>query len=468
MDRIALLSTLFLVLASPALAQRPVQPGPGFPSASTASSEYVDITSFGAKADGVTDCTPAIIAAVNSVLNAQPGKYIYFPHGPAPYAIQTPLVLPATNNGYRWIELYLDNPLYLFAPIIIPSYYTIHGHGGADYPPSFSAAPATQILVDIFGPAAIQIHSSFAILLENLAVIGVGGDPDLILIDGSSGNITLTNVVAEPEMDSSAYPLHIKGGFSINILGGVYNSPPLSLTPSIGIESDPNTCSLFGHFKFSDFVLINQGIKINLDHGCGVFAQLDLDDVLYEDGGSAALTTVGLEGSLNAGIFLKNISISDSSSTTTCLNNTGKAWNFQVFNCLTGGNQAITQGDPILDLEDWSLGSQPIGQSSDYVYHGMNGIVSTMPPTSTPAKAPPPLRNMNLPIPQWLRQGSRAHFSPPGSPFVTPMQNDAPNPTSSATPADAPTSTTVVVPNSPAPSDAHIDATHPETPTKTP
>jgi hypothetical protein len=399
-NRFGLLSVLFLAIAAPAFAQKP-----GFPSSSSASSEYVDITSFGAKADGVTDCTPAIIAAIKSVLNAQPGKYIYFPHGPAPYAIQTPLVLPATNNGYRWIELYLDNPLYLFAPITVPSYYSIHGHGGADYPPSFSAAPATQILVDTFAPAAIQIHSSFAIKLENLAIIGEGGDPDLILIDGSSGNITLTNVVAEPEMDSQGYPLHIKGGFSINIDGGVYNSPPMSLTPSIGIEADPNTCSLFGHFKFSNFVLINQGITVNLNNGCGVFAQLDLDDVLYEDGGSAALTTIGQGGSLNAGIFLKNISISDSSSTTTCLNNSGKAWNFQVFDCITGGNQAITQGDTIQDLEVWSLGSQPIGQNGMYVYHGMNGVVSTMPnTTSQPGNSPatPNLPNMNLSIPRRL------------------------------------------------------------------
>jgi hypothetical protein len=47
----------------------------------------------------------------------------------------------------------------------------------------------------------------------------------------------------------------------------------------------------------------------------------------------------------------------------------------------------INSGDPINDLEVWSPLEVDVGQSSMYVFHGPNGIDSTMPVISHPSNS---------------------------------------------------------------------------------
>jgi len=393
LNRILVASVLFLAIAFPASAQF-IKPRPTGPRL-VAPDGYVSVQDYGATCDLHGDATPGIIAAVKAALALQSGNFVYFPPCPGlgAYTLRTPLEFPRAN---KWTELYFDAPVVLWAPIIMNDFYILHGNGGT-VPPSFSNDKVTNFATFLINSeAAIQIHGKWGVRLENLSIGDVYGPQDGILIDETSGIVTLDNVVVELSADNlTGSPLHIKGGSTIEVIHGRYGSPMTSTKPSIEIETDPNTCSLMGHFKFSDFVLINNGIRVNLDHGCGVFADLSVENIIYQDAGSPLLSTVGLGGSLSAGIFMKNVNVSDGTPNATCLANMGRAWSFQVFNCLTGNNQAITSGDNIKDLEIWSMGSQLVGQASEYVYHGMNGIVSTMsltgPAPDSAAKSQAPL-----------------------------------------------------------------------------
>jgi hypothetical protein len=374
---------------------------------------YVDVNDFGAKgycASG-TDDTPGIFRAAQHATALLNGNTVYLPPTEGGcYVIATPLILPIAT---RWTTMYLDSALVLLAPIIMNNYWILHGNTGND-PASFSQNHETFLNTFLPGnEAPIQIHGKWAVRLEYLRISSPYQNEDGILIDESSGEITLEHVAV------SLYPtnlggaaLHIKGGGIINIIGGEYDNPAVSPGPSIEIEGDPNECSLMGEIYMDHTVLGSHGVRIDMHDGCGVFAQFEADDVLYEDGSGPFLQTVGTGGSLVAGVTLRNLSISDATANSTALSNTGQAWNFQVFNYIGGNNQAVTQGDTIQDLEIWSLGSEPVGQASQYVYHGMNGIVSTMPTISPEENARANMSkhfpNMNFKIPRFLRNNAGA------------------------------------------------------------
>lgn len=371
---------------------------------------YVNVNDFGARGycRSGTDDTPGIIRAAQHATTLLNGNTVYLPPTEGGcYVIATPLILPTAT---RWTTMYLDSALVLLAPIIMNNYWILHGNSGND-PASFSQNHETFLNTFLPGnEAPIQIHGKWAVRLEYLRISSPYQNEDGILIDETSGEITLEHVAV------SLYPtnlggaaLHIKGGGIINIIGGEYDNPAASPGPSIEIEGDPNTCSLMGEIYMDHTVIGNHGVRINMHNGCGVFAQFEADDVLYTDGSGPFLQTVGTEGSLVAGVTIRNLSTSDATANSTALSNTGQAWNFQVFNFLGGNNQAVTQGDPILDLEIWSLGSEPVGQASNYVYHGMHGIVSTMPTLSPEQSANANmsvhLPDMNFKIPRFLRNG---------------------------------------------------------------
>jgi Pectate lyase superfamily protein len=428
--RIALLSILVLAAVSPVSAQGKMG-NPFTPNRGGSISGYVNVQDYGARGNGVTDDTPGILAAVNAALFLNNGNFVYFPPPPnitGAYCLLTPLVLPPAN---KWTVLYFDARVALFAPIIMNNFYILRGNSGTD-PSSFSQNTETIFATFMTGQqAGIQIHGKWNIRLENFKLAWLSPGQDGILIDETSGSITLKDVAVEMTPDNTTgFPLHIKGGTLIDIEGGVYGTPPASTATSIEIETDPNTCALMGLFSIEKTVVQNSAVRINLPNGCGVFAQLDMEDVLYEDGGGPLLTTIGLGGSLSAGIFMKNDSVSDGTPNSTCLGNQGQAWAFQVINCLTGGTQAITQGDPILDLEIWSMGSQAIGQSTSYVYHGMNGIVSTMssnPPTPGALPRAPKLPNMNYPVSPF--KATRGMMAPPQASLETlPFSDAGPTP----------------------------------------
>jgi hypothetical protein len=329
---------------------------------------WIDVTTLGAKADGVTDCTPAVALAVAAAL-ARPqhmgATVIYFPPAGA-YHLATPLTLPSTPQR---ITLYLDAPVSLDATMTIAGSYTLHGTEAKNTAFSYKGA------AELGGHANPIIHVANGVgdlLLENLDIgypTGVG-----IYLDHAS-TCKLKNV----HIRGSASPgLKIFGGFGISIEGGGYSG-----TPGILYQSDLYTT---GRITIKD-AFIQGGIEIDNSGGGGIDG-ISIDGGLYENAAKAFLTLrTGANASGISGVEIHHVHMADSASPAPpivdahCPGAVGYIRNVIIANCFTDG-PALTTGDTIYGLEVWSaLDYAPgvIAQPDHFCFRGPNGVKDTRP-----------------------------------------------------------------------------------------
>ncbi|MGA9593625.1 MAG: hypothetical protein WBS18_11055, partial [Candidatus Acidiferrales bacterium] len=275
------------------------------------------------------------------------------------------------------------------APITLNSFYSIYGNGGSG-PAQFSTNITTyiQVVNPNLNPV-FHISGMKDIHLQNLLVFfALGGNGDGILIDGSSCCVTLDNVwTGRQGTFSGGTSLHIKGGSRYLITNGLYSGSGSS--PSVLYESDEAQCGATGNLAMRDSVIAGNGIALNLT--CGIAGPFAFENILSEDAPGAFLTINESTSAQAWGISLKQVDMSDEFGPPypSLLENHGTGTDgVQVFNPGIQTNPAtpIIAGDPVNDLEIWSPFEYPVGQTTNYVFHGPGGIITTM-PTSSAATA---------------------------------------------------------------------------------
>lgn len=364
------LCSLLLELASASYAQM-------------STSYWVNVKDFGAKGDGKTDDSAAIVqAALYAEGRGQNGgNVVYFPPSPGGgYVFNGQL--PALTDGVR-VTLFLDARIFLTNTLLPSKGYVIHGNSSGQID-AFSTEPLAGIAVGAGATPAIWIHSQAGVRLENLEVQYVNYGSDGIVIDGSSAKIDLKNVFVNMHGDAtSGVPLFIKGGFGYEIDGGGYSSPSSSSSPSIEF-SDDGICDFAGILHVRHSFMAGHGIA--LTSVCGGLNSVSFEDILYESGVNAFLT-INSQSSLGVwGIQIKDVNFADS------LGNPKPPlidahckcegiWGVQIVNSWTDGPQ-LTTGDPISDLEVWSpspITGYQIAQTTGYVLHRPFAVYNAMP-----------------------------------------------------------------------------------------
>ena len=356
--------------------------------------DSVSVKSYGAKGDGITDDTAAILAAIQAAQAQWECAFVYFPPVAAQrgYLIATPFVLPW---AFKWTEFFLDAPLILFQPLIMNDYYVIHGNS-ASQPSQFASNLQTLIYTGGFqgaGGAAIQIHGKYTISFENLRIEWTPAGVDGILIDQSSAFISFSNVTMENDsFNLTGIMIHILGGFEYSFDQIVLSQHQNATAHTLQFEVDPMTCSSMGIAAVRNSVFVGKAVGIVFNIACGNGGPFDFENILYEDGSESFLN---LEESFNTnvdGVTLKNIQMSDATANISLIHTKGLLTDDVEVHGSWGFFTPINSGDPINDLEVWSPLDVDMGQSSLYVFHGPDGIDSTMPiishqSNSAPARA---------------------------------------------------------------------------------
>jgi hypothetical protein len=342
----------------------------------------LNVRDFGAVGDGMHDDAPAILAAVTHAINGNI-RIVEFPPTTAEYLIGTPLVLPSHPGG--WIKLNLDGPLSLQATLTLGAFYLVYGNN-PDSQQQFAQGPEVTIFVPPQVNPAIHVIGN-DVKLENLDLYFVGGTGggDGILID-TVAVITAENV----SMNSgrTGANVHIIGdGFTYLFEKGVYINES---GPNFVIDGSPQ-CATTGYLTMRDVTLAGQGIQLNV--ACGVAINYAFENILYEAYKDSFLTINGAGPSINTavfGLYFKNIQLSDPVGTPApplITNNNLWTSGIQIFNCWAFSSEVT--GDTINDLEIWSGVVVPVGQATNYVFHGPTGVVSTMPTEATASSLAP-------------------------------------------------------------------------------
>jgi Pectate lyase superfamily protein len=357
---------------------------------------WINVKSFGAVGDGVTDDTPAVEQAIQAAVNrgGQGGNVVYFPPAKQ-YYLASPLVLPDANG---WTTLFLDGPVRLDHTLEMKSFYVIRGNSGGSRQ-AFSTVPLGQILTPYNGEPTIHINAT-DVRIQNIQMQYVRDGSDGIVIE-QSANVDLDNVFVDMDSNNvTGHALVIRGGFGYRVIGGSYNAPG---TSSILIGSDAR-CNSTGIMSFKNVFLGDHGIS--LEPQCAPLTMLTFEGILYESAQDALLTIQPTGDGQIDGVRVLDSTMADELSPKPPLiqNKGSRAFSVIVQNCPIDAQQ-LTAGDPIADLEVWTAQDNTvIGQSSGYVLHRPSGVVSTMPGSGTSPSAvlmPQSTHRLNISMPRF-------------------------------------------------------------------
>ena len=133
-----------------------------------------------------------------------------------------------------------------------------------------------------------------------------------------------------------------------------------------------------------DLALSDHGIQINV--ACGIANHYSFDNILTEALQDSFLTINAAGNTSVQAVYFKDILLADPNPPLPLVANHGKATTgMEIYNSWQPDTPEVT-GDPISDLEIWSAVEVPVGQLTDYIFHGPSGIVSTM-PVGTPGSS---------------------------------------------------------------------------------
>ena len=313
-------------------------------------SYWVNVRDTGAKGDGVTDDSAAILRAVRRAIERGNGggNVVYFPPSRC-YNIKSPLELP--DPPVR-VMLFFDSCLTLNATITIHGMYNLHGNSSGP-----KAAFSTDNLASLnvgyqMGPA-IRVQGG-GTRLENLAIGYMHGNADGIVIDHSV-RVTLKNVFVQMDQSNkTGIPLKITGGFGYEIEDGGYSAAWDSTGASIQINEDPVACNWTGIVRIRHAFLSSHGIVIN--ERCGGVNSLSFEDVLYENARDPFLTIFALGGSGVWGMDLRGVNFADSQKPAPPMiyvhSPLHRVRSISVVNSVTDGSK-IFDGDPVSGTNVW-------------------------------------------------------------------------------------------------------------------
>jgi pectate lyase-like protein len=313
-------------------------------------SYWVNVLDTGAKGDGVTDDSAAILRAVKRAIERgkQGGNVVYFPPSHC-YLIASPLDL---QDPPVRVLLYFDSCLLVHATVTIHGMYNLHGNSsGAKV--AFSVDNLATIDVGWKVAPAIHIQGN-GTRLENLAIGYMHENANGIVIDHSAG-VTLKNVwVSMDQHNKAGIPLKITGGFGYEIEDGGYAAAWDSTGPSIQINEDPVACNFTGIIRMRHTFLAAHGIGIN--ERCGGVNSLSFEDILYEDARDPFLTISALGGSGVWGIDLRGVNTADSVSPMPPLvrvhSPVRRVSHLSLLNCFADSGKMV-DGDPVANLNIW-------------------------------------------------------------------------------------------------------------------
>jgi hypothetical protein len=314
------------------------------------SSYWVNVLDTGAKGDGVTDDSAAILRAVARAIarGINGGNVVYFPPSHC-YNIGSPLELP--DPPVR-VMLFFDSCLRLNSTITIHGMYNLHGNSSGPKV-AFSMDNLTSLDVGSKIAPAIRIQGA-GTRLENIVIGYMHGSADGIVIDHSA-RVTLKNVWVQMDQHNKAgIPLKITGGFGYEIEDGGYSAAWDSTGASIQINEDPVACNWTGIVRMRHAFLSNHGIVIN--ERCGGVNSLSFEDVLYEDARDPFLTIFALGGSGVWGMDLHGVNFADSQKPAPPMiyvhSPTHRVRNISVVNSATDGSK-ILEGDSVTNMNVW-------------------------------------------------------------------------------------------------------------------
>ena len=313
-------------------------------------SYWVYVSDSGAKGDGVTDDSAAILRAVRRAIERgrNGGNVVYFPPSHC-YNIASPLELP--DPPVR-VMLFFDSCLTLNATVTIHGMYNLHGNSSGPKA-AFSMDNLASLGVgDKVGPA-IRIQGG-GTRLENLAIGYMHGSADGIVIDHSA-RVTLKNVWVQMDQNNKAgIPLKITGGFGYEIEDGGYSAAWDAKGASIQINEDAVACNWMGIFRLRHAFLSSHGIVIN--ERCGGVNSLSFEDVLYENARDPFLTIFALGGSGVWGMDLRGVNFADSQTPAPPMiyvhSPIHRVRGISVVNSVTDGSK-ILDGDPVTGVNVW-------------------------------------------------------------------------------------------------------------------
>lgn len=304
----------------------------------------LNVLDFGAKCDGATDDSPAILAAVNaaSARGMNGGNVVYFPPSKG-CAINSPLNLPATD----WrVKLYFDTVIKLNATLTIGSNYTLHGNtpGPKGWPND------DYTMVDVgynFGPA-IHILGT-AIRLENLGIKYIRQSSDGILVEKSSSIVFKNVSVGMDGNNLTGIPLKIIGGFGYYFDNCGFATAWEATSPAIQLNDDPRLNSV-GIFRMRDTFFGTRGIEINVK--AGVTNSLSFENILFENARTPFLALNSTGGGGIWGIDLRGVNFADSQPPGfPIIRAKGiRLAKMSVLNCSTDFGFPMVDGDPVSQL----------------------------------------------------------------------------------------------------------------------
>ena len=238
--------------------------GGNFWPAGEVSTGHLNVMWWGAKCDGVTDDTAAILAASTVARGQRPGPHggsgpgtVVFPAAEGmtiagignSALISTPLAIPAAGVGKNLLVWRLRGGLTVQRTITLANDFAIIGEpssGGPVVDTGQAMNQAPQVI--IYGRSTLGITPLFTgnvtnFYLEKVTIIAQGGFTGDVFVCDYCVGLTFRDVVAGNNQPSAIY--RIKGGFNHRWFGGV--TLPDGTMKSFNLASGPSGISRSGN-----------------------------------------------------------------------------------------------------------------------------------------------------------------------------------------------------------------------------
>jgi hypothetical protein len=354
---------------------------------------WLNVKDFGAKADGLSDDTPAVLGAIRAAGTGGRALVVYFPPSSGCYYLKSPLLLPRT---LVWITLFFDGNVCLGETIHAVAGYVFHGNSGGQLT-SFSRDNLTFFIPLMKGGDIIDIDNIAGFRLENIQFSEVYVDRGIVI--NNSAEIELKNVWLDAfHSDPTGIPVVIHGGFDIYVDGGGYGSSEDGTAPSMLITDDAAACDYSGVVRVRGAVFISHGVTVTAT--CGDINSLLFDDILYEDSMDPLVTIRkgnSWQNPMLWGMEIKDVNMADETIEARGTKppllrvlDQFRVYSISISNSWTDG-YICKDGYPVSGLEIWSqVGCQVLGQSSAYVIVSPFGVIDTrvqLPPPQQPQSA---------------------------------------------------------------------------------